>query len=93
MTTDEKIARHKEEIAKLQKEKKAERERQRRAHAKGNEKEVMDLLKNFGYNSMKEKSHENMIKYINKYSDKIMYFLEHGEVEKRASKSDVNQSV
>lgn len=88
MTIDEKIARKKEEIAKLQKEKKAERERERRAHAKENEKVVKDLLVKYGYNPMNEKCQENMIKYLNKYGDKLEYFLKNGDIEKKGKKND-----
>lgn len=85
MTTEEKIARKKEEIAKLQKAKKAAREKERRRNAKEHEKEVINLLKELGYNPMKENSHENMVNYIKKYSDKIQYFIENGTVKKRES--------
>lgn len=83
MTTEEKIARKKEEIAKLQKAKKAEREKERRKKAKEHEKEVINLLKELGYNPMKESSHENMVNYINKFNDKIQCFIENGTVKKK----------
>ena len=91
MTRDEKIARHKEEIAKLQKEKKAERERQRRAHGKENDKKVVKLMQKYGYNGMKDCTYENLEKYCEKYADKIMYFIEHGETEKKeVKKAEIN---
>ena len=83
MKTSEKIAREKEKIAELRRVEKAERERARRKKAKEHEKEVINLLKELGYNPMKENSHENMVNYINKYSDKIQYFIENGTVKKR----------
>ena len=44
MTDDEKLAHYKEEIAKIRRKKKAEREKERRAHAKENRKIINDLL-------------------------------------------------
>lgn len=90
MTIDEKIARKKEEIAKLQKEKKAERERERRAHAKENRKIINDLLDKYGYNPKNDKCQENMIKYFEKYGDKLEYFLKNGDIERKGKKNDLS---
>lgn len=93
MNTSEKIARRKEEIAELRRVEKAERERQRRKTAKEHEKEVINKLKELGYNPMKEKSHEYMMYYIEKYSDKIQCFLENGTIKKSAKASDAESEV
>lgn len=89
MKTSDKIAREKEKIAELRRIEKAEREKARRKKAKEHEKEIINLLKELGYNSMKESSHENMVNYIKKYNDKIQYFIENGTIKKKDVENEV----
>lgn len=90
MNDDEKIAHYKEEIAKIRRKKKAEREKERRVHAKENRKIINDLLDKHGYNPMNEKCQENTIKYFQKYGDKLEYFIKNGDVEKKGKKNDLS---
>lgn len=97
MTTDEKLARNKEERQKLTKIKKAERERARRAKAKENEKEILKMYELHGYNPMKQTVHEITMKYIEKYGKKYEDFLKKElekiedakKAEKESEESDV----
>lgn len=90
MTTDEKLARINEKKKQLTKQKKAEREKARRQHGKDNEKAVINLLKEMGYNPLKESSHENVMKYLNKYRNKIETYIKTEQIKKKDAESEEN---